>query len=195
MVFVCLIYVSFCPPLSELHQIVLSNHNKFIKWSSKLVGKIPIKADTINISLFRLTWGSPLLFAWSMIRLFFFFFVWIISVVRSWPGFWQEMDSRWINKSQKQTSNDSWKNEIRHHVIFCSIRLVKTRKSELLIQCYCLEFCVKRNKFLVFFRDAWKGPIFFQHNRVFQRSIGDPLTFHSHPHVKESTFQLCRLRS
>lgn len=126
---------------------------------------------------------------------FFFFFVWIISVVRSWPGFWQEMDSRWINKSQKQTSNDSWKNEIRHHVIFCSIRLVKTRKSELLIQCYCLEFCVKRNKFLVFFRDAWKGPIFFQHNRVFQRGIGDPLTFHSHPHVKESTFQLCRLRS
>lgn len=126
---------------------------------------------------------------------FFFFFVWIISVVRSWPGFWQEMDSRWINESQKQTSNDSWKNEIRHHVIFCSIRLVKTRKSELLIQCCCLEFCVKRNKFLVFFRDAWEGPIFFQHNRVFQRSIGDPLTFHSHPHVKESTFQLCRLRS
>ena len=190
MVFVCLIYVSFCPPLSELHQIVLSNHNKFIKWSSKLVGKIPIEADTINISLFRLTWGSPLLFTWSMIRLF--------SLCESslWLGLDQGFDKRWTpDGSQKQTSNDSWKNEIRHHVIFCSIRLVKTRKSELLIQCYCLEFCVKRNKFLVFFRDAWKGPIFFQHNRVFQRSIGDPLTFHSQPHVKESTFQLCRLRS
>lgn len=127
----------------------------------------------------------------------FFFFSLCESSL--WLGLDQGFDKRWTpdgsTKSQKQTSNDSWKNEIRHHIIFCSIRLVKTRKSELLIQCYCLEFCVKRNKFLVFFRDAWKGPIFFQRNRVFQRGIGDPLTFHSHPHVKESTFHLFRLRS
>ena len=136
--------------------------------------KIPFEADTINISLFRLTWGSPLLFTWSMIRLFFFFFVWIISVVRSWPGFWQETDSRWINESQKQTSNDSWKNEIRHHVIFCSIRLVKTRKSELLIQCYCLEFCVKRNKFLVFFSWRMKRSNIFSTQQSFSKGYRGP---------------------
>ena len=105
---------------------------------------------------------------------FFFFFVWIISVVRSWPGFWQEMDSRWINKSQKQTSNDSWKNEIRHHVIFCSIRLVKTRKSELLIQCYCLEFCVKRNKFLVFFSWRMKRSNIFSTQQSFSKGYRGP---------------------
>ena len=95
-----------------------------------------------------------------------FFFVWIISVVRSWPGFWQEMDSRWINKSQKQTSNDSWKNEIRHHVIFCSIRLVKTRKSELLI--IVLNFVWRETSFWYFFVMHEKVQYFFNTTEFFK---------------------------
>ena len=47
------------------------------------------------------------------------FFVWVMN--------FQPLDFIWINKSH-QTIYSLWKNEIRQYVIFCHLRLVKTRK-------------------------------------------------------------------
>ena len=47
------------------------------------------------------------------------FFVWVMN--------FQPLDFIWINKSH-ETIYGLWKNEIRQYVIFCHLRLVKTRK-------------------------------------------------------------------
>lgn len=55
-----------------------------------------------------------------------------IVLEQVWLGFDQGFDRRWTwSRSFKvinQTTHGFWTNEIRHSVIFCCIRLVKTRK-------------------------------------------------------------------
>lgn len=62
----------------------------------------------------------------------------------------------------KLNTGSSWKNEIRHHIIFLSCKPVELRKSKLLIQCDYLKFCVRQLHWINDDDDddAWKGPLF-----------------------------------
>lgn len=82
-----------------------------------------------------------------------------------WLGFDQGFGRRWtpheLIKVIEQTSNCPWTNEIRLYVIFCYLRLVKTRKSKILIQPDCPEFCMKVKEFWILFVICEKTKCFY----------------------------------
>ena len=107
----------------------------FIK---KRVQDVKVFSCLRGLLLFQLnvtcTWRAELNVIHSL------FFVWVMN--------FQPLDFIWINKSH-ETIYGLWKNEIRQYVIFCHLRLVKTRK-------------IKTNwfvNFLKFFYFYVKGPI------------------------------------
>ena len=91
---------------------------------------------------------------------------------------WQDTNFIWINKIHKQTSNDPWTNNVRHSVIICHLRLVKTRKIENLVGKFGLLLWYEISQMReqeISFHEVWKGQIFLC-DWGLQRGTGKPLT-------------------
>lgn len=96
-----------------------------------------------------------------------------------WLGFDQGFGRRWtpheLIKVIEQTSNGPWTNEIRLYVIFCYLRLVKTRKSKILIQPDCLDYLwyVKRPNVFTWlsFTEGYRGTSFRRSGIAFSLNV------------------------
>ena len=104
---------------------------------------------------------EPFWFAWWLLGYFSVLkmYIWFSAVVRFWPGSYRRWTPYGLIKVVKQTSNGSWTSNIRHCVIFCSVTLIKTRKSKILIQHGCLKFLVYMKEFWMLFV-VWKAKYF-----------------------------------
>ena len=105
---------------------------------------------------------EPFCFAWWLLGYFSVLkmYIWFSAVVRFWPGFYRRWTPYGLIKVVKRTSNGSWTSNIRHCVIFCSVTLIKTRKSKILIQHGCLKFLVYMKEFWILFV-VWKAKYFW----------------------------------
>ena len=94
-----------------------------------------------------------------------------------WLGFDQGFGRRWtpheLIKVIEQTSNGPWTNEIRLYVIFCYLRLVKTRKSKNFNSSWLSWISHEGERVLDIICDMWKDQMFL-HGWVLQRGIEEP---------------------